>query len=747
MHPVRALIATAALALFAAIAPASVAFAGKFTIATCQSDRLHFSARAFTGDSASRGMTSQRLCSPYGHGPRGVITGNRVGRGAIRAGATARISISAPPGTWFTTLTWVGATARPDCRYTIQMTAVGTSVRRAGLPNYVANHDCTKPNEAIAAGARKRRYNIRGATRIVQKVVCRGKARQHFCSVRRFNGIVTSELQVGVVDYVPPVVRVLPDTPLGAGAWVHGSQPLNYTAVDNVGVRKATAIAGGLVGGGAPRPCAFAAPTAYATGVPCLNGLGRITVDTSFLHEGTQKLTVQGQDTAGNLGYAPTVTARIDNTPPDRANVTSEGGEQWRNVNDFTLSWTNPVQLDAAPIVAVFYKLCNPGTGSCLVRRQAKPYITSLPLAVQAPGQWTVSLWRQDAAGNATQIAASVPVTLRYDPEPPKVAFAPLAPADPTLVTVPVTDNVSGIADGTIEIGRLGSGIWQTLATKRVGSRLVARINDAAFPPGNYVLRAIAHDQARNESSTMQLANGQPMIVTLPIRITPSMLGGIVRERVVRRVVRRHGKRRVVRTHEVTVERSAVVRLGRRAQVVGRLTDRAGRGLAGAQVEVWASSITSPAQLVTFVRTDSDGNYTYTSAATSSRTLLFVYRGSPTVLPSQNEVSVAVRANSSLRVSRRRVLNGQRVMFSGRVRSVPVPAGGKLIQLEVRLPGRWQTFRTTHTDASGRWAVPYRFTRTRGVQHYRFRLELPPEAGYPFVDGTSRSVSVRVRGR
>jgi hypothetical protein len=177
------------------------------------------------------------------------------------------------------------------------------------------------------------------------------------------------------------------------------------------------------------------------------------------------------------------------------------------------------------------------------------------------------------------------------------------------------------------------------------------------------------------------------------------------------------------------------------------LTDRAGHGLAGAQVEVWASSVASPPGLITFVRTDSDGNYSYTSPSTSSQTLRFVYRGSPTVLPAENQVSVSVRADTSLRVSRRRVLNGQRVMFSGRVLSVPVPAGGKLIQLEVRLSGRWQTFRSAHTDAKGRWAVGYRFKRTRGVQHYRFRVELPPEAGYPFVDGTSRSVSVRVRGR
>jgi hypothetical protein len=87
------------------------------------------------------------------------------------------------------------------------------------------------------------------------------------------------------------------------------------------------------------------------------------------------------------------------------------------------------------------------------------------------------------------------------------------------------------------------------------------------------------------------------------------------------------------------------------------------------------------------------------------------------------------------------------VTFSGRVRSGPVPAGGKLIQLEVRLSGGWQTFRTVRSDQAGRWALPYRFARTRGVQWYRFRAEIPPEAGYPFGAGISSSLRVRVQGQ
>jgi hypothetical protein len=51
------------------------------------------------------------------------------------------------------------------------------------------------------------------------------------------------------------------------------------------------------------------------------------------------------------------------------------------------------------------------------------------------------------------------------------------------------------------------------------------------------------------------------------------------------------------------------------------------------------------------------------------------------------------------------------------------------------------------TDPAGRWAIQYRFKRTRGLQRYRFRARLPHEANYPFAAGGSRSLTVRVRGQ
>ena len=73
-----------------------------------------------------------------------------------------------------------------------------------------------------------------------------------------------------------PSAGILGDTPLGRGEWVGGTQPLNYDASDNVGVRTADAIVAGQTGGSHQRPCAFASPEGtFADRVPCPNGPGQ----------------------------------------------------------------------------------------------------------------------------------------------------------------------------------------------------------------------------------------------------------------------------------------------------------------------------------------------------------------------------------------------------------------------------------------------------------------------------------------
>ena len=228
------------------------------------------------------------------------------------------------------------------------------------------------------------------------------------------------------------------------------------------------------------------------------------------------------------------------------------------------------------------------------------------------------------------------------------------------------------------------------------------------------------------------------MVLNLPLRVVSTMQSAFQRER----SVSRKGKRERVAVQTQT----ARVLFGESAQIAGRLVDPAGAGVAGAEVQVYATTPVGPEQLIATVVTDVEGRYGYAAAGSTNRTLRLVYAGSATVLPSEGQLAMTVPAATELQVSRTRLRNGQAVTFSGPVRSLPTPPGGKLIEMQVKLPGRWETFRTIRSDDAGQWSVRYRFRRTRGVQQYRFRARLPAEGSYPFVAGVSRVATVRVRG-
>jgi 5-hydroxyisourate hydrolase-like protein (transthyretin family) len=741
VHRVPRLAGLAALSIVASLAATTPANAAEYTINACQADRTSFSTQAFD-DFATRGMMWKRACDPEGPGLRGLVTSNVVRSGRVSRGARSYFVMRAPEGTRFTRLSWSGQARRRDCRYALQLWAGGPDGQPVPIKNVRANRRCPRPKFAQAAGwPRPRTYDIRGATKIVQRVVCVGSKKTPYCSSRGLNYIRTFKAQATVEDLSPPAVSILQDNAFTRGEWVSGVQNVTYEAWDNAGVRVVRPILGGSALADTARACD------YARAAPCSSGQGGVPVDTRGLGEGTQSLLLQAEDAAGNPGNSSAVTARVDNTPPGAIQVGLEGGDTWRNLNDFDAAWVNPSEGDRAPITVAHYRLCGDG-GRCVEGVQSGVGIGRLgDLAVPSPGEWQLRIWREDAAGNREPANASVPVILRHDPDPPALGFEPSQPSDPTAVSVRVTDETSGLAGGQIELSREGSGSWHTLATQSGDGRLVSRIDDASFAPGVYLLRATARDQAGNQNSTDKRLDGTQMRISLPLRASTVLRAGVVKSRIARRTVRRRGKRRLV-PHRVEVLRpSARVRFGSDTPVRGVLQDTNGQPIPGAEIHVFSRSATVQEHLVSVVNTDAQGRYSYMARGDSSHTLRFVYNGTAVTLPTQQEVTLLVRAASSIRVNRRRLLNGQAVRFAGRLQSLPTPPAGKLVELQVVLSGRWQTFRTTTTDAEGHWRVEYRFRRSCGLLRYRFRTRLPAEAGYTFEAGRTRVVTVRVRGR
>jgi hypothetical protein len=237
--------------------------------------------------------------------------------------------------------------------------------------------------------------------------------------------------------------------------------------------------------------------------------------------------------------------------------------------------------------------------------------------------------------------------------------------------------------------------------------------------------------------------------ITLPLRVPSAMRAGVA---VSRRVLTerrprnrkrdKHGQRRTV----TELRSAARVRYGDHATIVGRLTNKVGQPLAALPVQVIELGFGGERLLAT-LSTDSTGRYRYRVAGSASRALRFAFSGSALVLPSQAQVTLTVPAAGRFKPSRQRLANGGRLVFRGRVLSGPLPAAGKLVELQVRQPtGEWTTFRTVRTDAAGRWSLPYRFSRVRCHSRYRIRAVMPVEAGYPFATGRTRARSVLVRG-
>jgi hypothetical protein len=321
-------------------------------------------------------------------------------------------------------------------------------------------------------------------------------------------------------------------------------------------------------------------------------------------------------------------------------------------------------------------------------------------------------------------------VHLRFDDVPPAVALEPPDPADPTLLSAQAADAVSGIAQGQIEVRRSTSDSWHSLPTNFDGTHLTAHVDDENLPNGTYAVRAHAVDAAGNERTTSTRADGQSATITLPLRL---------RTRFQR--ISRHNPR-------AGMAGRIRVGYGRAVRIRGRLVTAEGNPLQDAEIQVFSQARRQGARtrLVAQLKTSRRGAFSYRAPKGVSRTIRFRYDGTPTIEGATHEIALLVRARSTLHTNGHRFRNGDTVRFHGHLAGRSIPAGGKLVELQVILRGAWHTFATTHAGRRGTWRYDYRFNGTLGRQTYRFRVRIPRESNYPYETGASRSVVVRVRG-
>jgi hypothetical protein len=140
-----------------------------------------------------------------------------------------------------------------------------------------------------------------------------------------------------------------------------------------------------------------------------------------------------------------------------------------------------------------------------------------------------------------------------------------------------------------------------------------------------------------------------------------------------------------------------------------------------------------------YARTDADGAYAYRLPAGPNREAVVVYGDRSAV-----SLRYLAPARPTLTVTPRRTRNkGRPIQFRGRLPG-PQP-GGHVLSLQAKLGDGWITFRQATTDRKGRFRATYSFRRTYNPAIYVFRAHVSHQAGYPWLAGSSREVSVFVR--
>jgi hypothetical protein len=200
---------------------------------------------------------------------------------------------------------------------------------------------------------------------------------------------------------------------------------------------------------------------------------------------------------------------------------------------------------------------------------------------------------------------------------------------------------------------------------------------------------------------------------------------------------------------ESTAKATRTSHYGQADRVTGRLTTTAGQPISDAMLDVAMTRADQGARTAPLasVRTGPTGEWTLTLPKSScSSVLRLAYRShvNDTVSVAASNLTLRVHAGIALRIAPRVTSVGRKIVFTGLLHGAPIPAGGKQLVLEASSGGEWVQFDTVTTNTKGGYRATYRF-KFPGPVTYRFRVYVPQEADFPFLEGTSNVVGVYER--
>ncbi|HEX6781992.1 MAG TPA: hypothetical protein VF125_08170 [Solirubrobacterales bacterium] len=724
------------LALSALLLMAAKAEAGRYAVAQCG---WYAGADASWADTTGGAkFRSDAYCVPPGGDSFAgvhVKSLTRDGQASVSGNRFARWRWTPPPGTGITAVRGTWWHALHD----------GIE-QRLGAVNWGGGFELFLATGATDTALREFSKGFPSPVAAFEDRLLCARAESKWCSLEQGSWSSLRGLTITVDDPTPPGAWVTGGD-LVAGGWRRGTQSVLVAGYDaGAGVRFGETRLDDARVGVTEYPCAKVSIGGEWRGTrmqPCLTNVsGSHTVTTTSFSDGPHSLVHCSTDFAANSACAPARTVLIDNNPPAHPKALAvAGGEGWRQVNDFDLSWENPGQGAASPIAGAPWRLLGGNGYDSGVRFAAGRDRRALAnVSVPAAGSYSLQLWLRDEAGNeAASTAVTVP--LRFDDLRPEVAFADGEPQG--QVRAEVSDAHSGADSGQILYRRVDSPSWTELPTKLVpagtpgAATLVAPMPELGV--GTYVFRADAADAAGNSASTSLRADGTQMAVR---RVPPPHIPR-AKSRLFARLRGGHGR-----------GDSLTVGFGAPALLTGRLTRAAdGAGLGGREVRVVSRPSRGalvPVGVAT-ATTGEEGGFELRLPPGPSRRVSVVFAGDGGLEESSRKpLELRVRTGVSLRAVPRTLRTGETVRFGGKVssRGAPIPRRGKLVAIQYleEATRRWRPVLVTRTDHHGRFRAHYRFRYVSGRAAIRLRATALAEERWPYAPGSSPPLEIRVWG-
>jgi hypothetical protein len=446
---------------------------------------------------------------------------------------------------------------------------------------------------------------------------------------------------------------------------------------------------------------------------------------------------------------APTATprpkpwdARFESRSPDLTLESDETATSWiRARNIGTSTWDRRVRLSTRPRARASGFAAGDWPASDqpteLDEASVRPgEVGTFTFTVRAPLTRTPANYEERFAPVVPGVAEmddrpdGWPQAINYTvlpPEAPRVTITSVPGAvtvgEPITVTATATDN-RGVA-------RVAFALAGQAAVVDEGAPYVATLPTAGLAPGRYTVAVTATDVA-----------GHGLATTAPIELKPDPgpPNGSPASRAAQ-LTAGLGKRRRPRL---------TVRYGGAAILRGRLTEKGGRPIAGARLEI---SERVRAKKCKFgpkkhAVTGRDGRFAHRIRPGASREIRVAYRayGNDRFASAATSVNLTTRAGVRFTVRPSQTSDQGYVTFNGRLPGGPLPRGGVLVVLQAMEPGfDWRTFRVVRTTRKGTFGARYRFRQpVAAPREIGFRAVVRRQAGYPYTTGHSARRTVIV---